>query len=69
MVVKIIMQKIARKGEGESHLMIEIGGLIILAVVAVMLYIIFTGGVQMIKENICEYIVKFDTIKSFLNFC
>ncbi|MCK5321932.1 MAG: hypothetical protein KAJ47_01590 [Candidatus Aenigmarchaeota archaeon] len=42
-----------KKGVAESHLMIEIAGLLILAMTAVLIYFVVTGGIDSIKTMIC----------------
>ena len=43
-----------RKGNSESHLMVEIGGMIIMVMVAVLLYVILTGTISEVKSAICN---------------
>ena len=43
-----------RSGVAESHLMIEVAGLIIMVLVAGLLYIVFSGAVDGVKDVICS---------------
>lgn len=43
-----------RSGVAESHLMIEVAGLIIMVLVAGLLYIVFSGAVDGVKDVICD---------------
>lgn len=63
-----------KKGVAESHLMIEIAGLLILAMTAVLIYFVVKHGTSALKDVICSNITNVEgtvgkLIGSLFGFC